>query len=359
MRAAVRLAPHPPPLPGAPSIDASYRALTATLPSRLRALARVLPWRLGLTPREDGGWDEFVALHPNRELPVYAAQASAEASAEASAGASVEASAGASAEASARASVDDGGLCLPVGALHQFVRAHHAGGFAWLLRDRLADGQVAADDDLLELSRHYAAHWRETLSVAAADAALVDELAGDAISRWRYATALERRAPGEGKLRPRAYARRVRDKLGWIGVPARALLLARGAPARERAFRRAHDLFLLGLQTIDDVIDREEDGRLLGMDVPRSLGCSPGALLRVAPKLASQAAATAHAAGFSWFGSWLETFAHAIRCWRLDGDAVGDELSAIGIAGEIEEAAVDEDGPIVPTAARPAAPPPA
>jgi hypothetical protein len=319
MRAVVRLAPHPPPLPGAPSIDASYRALTATLPSRLHPLARVLPWRLGLTPREDGGWDEFVGLHPNRELPVYAAQASA----------------------------PDAGLCLAEGALHQFVRAHHAGGFAWLLRDRLADGQVGADDELLELSRHYAAHWRETLSVAAGDSTLVDDLTGDAISRWRYATSLERRAPGEGKLRPRAYALRVRDKLGWIGVPARALLLATGGEAREGAFRRAHDLFLLALQAIDDVIDRDEDRRLLGTDVPTSLGCSPGALLRVAPKLASQAAVTAHAAGFSWFGSWLDTFAQAILLWRLEGDAVDDELGAIGIAGEIEEAAVADGGSIV------------
>jgi hypothetical protein len=251
----------------------------------------------------------------------------------------------------------DGGLCLADGTLGRFVRAHHAGGFAWLLRDRLADGQVLADEELCELSRLYAAHWRETLAAATGCTGRVDidEMTGDAISRWRYATALERRVLAVGKLRPEAYGLLVRDKLAWIGVPARALLLSAGAPARERAFRHAHDLFLLALQAIDDVIDRDEDRRLRGSDVPTALGCTPGALLRVAPKLATEGAAIANEAGFRWFGTWLETFARAIRCWRLDGDAVEDELGAIGVAGQIEEAAVDDAGPI----AFPPAPPPA
>jgi hypothetical protein len=313
----------------------------STLPLPLQAAARTLPCRLGLTARADGGWEEFVGLHPNRELPVYAAEGCRE----------------------------DRGPALATDAVRAFVRAHHAGGFAWLLRDRLADGQVGADDELLELSRLFAAHWRASLTAAAGAPALVDELTADAIARWRTATAVERRGGAPGALAPQAWATGVRDKLAWIGVPARLLLLSAGAGAggaepwadavaRERAFRRVHDLFLLALQAIDDVIDREEDRRLRGTDVPTSLGCSPGALLRVAPKLASVGAAAATGAGFAWFGSWLDTFAHAIRCWRLEGDAVDDELAAIGIAGQVEEAVGDDGGPLLPAAAPGHAPPP-
>jgi hypothetical protein len=42
------------------------------------------------------------------------------------------------------------------------------------------------------------------------------------------------------------------------------------------------------------------------------MGCSPGALVRAAPKLVRQAAAAAAAGGFSWFAAWLEAFARAI-----------------------------------------------
>jgi hypothetical protein len=344
-----------PPLAGTPSIDASYQALVAALPGHLRAPARELPYKLGLTRAADGGWEEFVGLHPNRELPVYAAEACP------------DLAGGGRAPAGGGRAPAGGDRAPGAGALHRFVSAHHAGGFAWLLRDRLADNQVAADDSLLELSRLYVAHWRAALEAATREVAMregttsegtmVDALTGDAISRWRYATALERRVRAAEKLRPGSYALLVRDKLGWIGVPARALLLVGGAASREPAFRRAHDLFLLALQAIDDVIDRDEDRRLRGADVPTALGCSPGALLRVAPKLAGRAAEVAREAGFGWFGSWLDTFALAIRCWRLDGDAVDDELGAIGIAGEIEEAcAAKVESIAVPASLAPAPP---
>src|SRR4029077_12184159 len=101
---------------------------------------------------------------------------------------------------------------------------------------------------------------------------------------------------------------------------------------------RAQDLYLVGLQTLDDAIDAEEDRALRGADVAGALRCSTGALVRVAPKLVRRAAATAAAGGFTWVATWLDAFADAISRWRLAGDALGDELDAIGIAGEIEEA---------------------
>jgi hypothetical protein len=103
-------------------------------------------------------------------------------------------------------------------------------------------------------------------------------------------------------------------------------------------FLHAHDLYLIGLQTIDDVIDMDEDRALRGADVPSALRCSAGALVRTAPKLVRRAAATAAAGGFTWFATWLDAFAGAISSWRLAGDALNDELDALGIAGEIEDA---------------------
>jgi hypothetical protein len=119
--------------------------------------------------------------------------------------------------------------------------------------------------------------------------------------------------------------------------------MSRGGAERLRAFRDAHDLFLLGLQAVDDVIDRDEDRLRRGSDIPTWLGCTPGALLRVAPKLVTRAAARAAAGGFSWIAAWLEAFGRAIVGWRVDGDPMQDDIEAIGLAGEIEEAVVSDD----------------
>jgi len=295
-----------------PSVEETYAALQAWLPADLRPLAESLPWKLGLARSPDGGWSEFVGLHPNRALPVYAAE------------------------------VDDGdgAICLPPERLRLFVAAHHLGGFYWLLRDRLRDGQIGAAaerEHLPELARAFGQRWREVLARATGDETLVDLLVRGATSRWRRGTELERRAAASGTVHPTQYAAYVRDKLAWIGAPSQGLILACGDAARLGAFLRAHDLFMLALQVIDDVIDRDEDRALRGRDVPTALHCSPGALLRVAPKLAGQAAAVAQAGGFSWFSSWLDAFGDAIVAWRLEGDALADELEAIGIAGEMEE----------------------
>ena len=56
--------------------DASYRWLVDwAAGARCAQPAERLPWTLGLTRSPDGGWGDFVRLHPNRELPLYAAQA--------------------------------------------------------------------------------------------------------------------------------------------------------------------------------------------------------------------------------------------------------------------------------------------
>jgi hypothetical protein len=331
--------PHPPLLADAPALDASYRSLVDSLPARLRDTAEKLPWTLGLTSSPGGSWGDFVRLHPNRELPVYAAQAS------------------------------DGGHCLRPADLHRYVRAHHLGGFTWLLRDRLEDRQVAADPTLLELSELFGRRWRDALAEATGEAPLTDMLCRRSTALWRRGTGLEHRAlaAGNGRnernvqpLRPPDYAVLVREKLSWIAAPSQALLLTHGDPDRLEPFLAAHDLFLLGLQAIDDVIDRDQDRALHGSDFPAALGCSPGALLRAAPKLVQRAAVAAEIGGFGWFAAWLHEFARAISTWSLGGAVMSDELDAIGIAGEIEEAVVGRGGqslgvaPRVTAAAAPA-----
>jgi hypothetical protein len=317
-------APHPPALPGVSDFDDTYRWLVGGLPQRLREPAERLPWRLGLTQSPDRPWGDFVRLHPNRELPLYAAQASG------------------------------GDLGLTAERLAPFLRAHHLGAFAWLVRDRLEDGQVEGDDCFLELADVFEQRWREAIVDGTGDPGLADTLFRRATTRWQRGTRAEQRLLEAGSMRPPIYAAVVREKLGWISAPSQALLQASPLPRRLTRFLHAHDLYLVGLQAIDDMIDAEEDRALRGTDVPAALRCSAGALVRVAPKLMRRAAATAAVGGFTWFANWLDAFAGAISSWRLPGDALGDELDAIGIAGEIEDAILG--GADIPAATRAVAP---
>src|SRR3954453_21981873 len=92
-------APHPPSLPGAPTFATSYQEISALLPSGLQDMARGLPHRFGLVRAPDGDWDEFINLHPTRDLPLYAAQGA------------------------------DGRLAVSPARVARFSRAHHAGAF--------------------------------------------------------------------------------------------------------------------------------------------------------------------------------------------------------------------------------------
>ena len=207
------------------------------LPARLREPAERLPWTLGLTSSPDGGWGDFVRLHPNRDLPVYAAQAR------------------------------DGGYCLGPEDLARYVRAHHFGGFTWLLRDRMKDGQVAPDEVLRELSEIFGRRWRDAIADATGEEPLTDLLCRRSTALWRRGTGAERTALAAGSVPVTQYTSLVREKLSWIAVPSQALLLVDGDSDRLESFLAAYDLFLLGLQAIDDVSDREQDRALHGCDV--------------------------------------------------------------------------------------------
>jgi len=301
-------AAHAPRLPGVPGFDETYRWLVDGLPARLRQPAERLPWRLGLTRSPDRPWSDFVRLHPNRELPLYAAQD------------------------------PSGALGVTADDLGHFLRAHHLGAFAWLVRDRLADGQTEAGDQLVELAEIFEDRWRDAIIDGTGRVVLAETLFRRATIRWQRGTQAEQSVLAAGSMRAPIYAAVVREKLGWISAPSQALLQVSIHPQRLTTFLHAHDLYLVGLQALDDVIDADEDRALRGSDVPSALHCAPGALVRVAPKLVRRAAATAAAGGFTWFATWLDAFADAISSWRMAGDALADELDAIGIAGEIEEA---------------------
>jgi hypothetical protein len=225
-------AAHPPPLAGVSGFDETYRWLVDGLPTGLREPAERLPWRLGLTKSPDRPWSDFVRLHPNRELPLYAAQAA------------------------------DGGLGLSAGELGPFLRAHHLGAFAWLVRDRLEDGQVEPGDHFDELADLFEQRWREAIVDGTGHAVLAETLFRRATIRWQRGTRAEQSVLRAGSLRAPIYAAIVREKLGWIGAPSQALLQVSSDPSRLRPFVRAHDLYLVGLQTLDDAIDAEEDRAL-------------------------------------------------------------------------------------------------
>src|SRR5262249_44181386 len=148
---------------------------------------------------------------------------------------------------------------------------------------------------------------------------LAETLFRRATIRWQRGTRAEQTVLAAGSMRAPIYAAIVREKLGWIGAPSQALLQVSRDPRRLTAFLNAHGLYLVGLQAIDDVIAIDQDRALRGHDVPGALHCSPGALVRAAPKLVRRAAATAAAGGFTWFATWLDAFAGAISSWRLAG----------------------------------------
>lgn len=290
------------------SMDGSLRELIASLPGALRPVARALPHRLGLTASPSGGFEDFVILHPNRELPLYAAEDPA---------------------------APGGMIVAPERAL-RFVRAHHFGGFCWLLRDRLADGQVQEDAALLELRDRMWERWIDALGAATEDVMLTREVVDDVTARWRRGVRHEREMLRGGTLRPAPYAGMVREKLRWISASSLALLIGAGQRERARLFQRGYDLFLLSLQCIDDVKDQREDRALHGRDVPAALGCSPSALLRAAPRLAARAGAIASEGRFARFAAWLSTFAAAIAGRAPTLDTVADEMEAIGLVAELE-----------------------
>jgi len=295
------------------SIDGTFLDLTASLPESVQPVLSGLPHRLGLTSSTEGQFGDFVRLHPNRELPIYAAEDSS--------------------------SLD--GEQMSPDRVASFQRAHHLAAFYWLVRDRVADGQVTTDDKLAQACELLRQRWIETLTAATEDPGVAQYLIEEVTLDWERGVRDEKQSLRRGVTTPGVHGRMVVDKLRWISSASVALLLDRGQLERAQLFRRAYDLFVLALQCIDDVNDQKEDEALYGSSVPAALGCSSGTLMRAAPKLAARAAAVAAEGGFGRFATWLGVFARALGTWRPEGNPIADELGAIALAGELDGAGED------------------
>jgi hypothetical protein len=295
------------------SIDGTFRDLTESLPQSVQPVLSGLPHRLGLTSSTDGQFGDFVRLHPNRELPVYAAEDSS--------------------------SLD--GEQMSPDRVASFQRAHHLAAFYWLVRDRVADGQVTTDDKLAQACELLRRSWVETLTAATEDPGVAQDLIEQVTLDWERGVRDEKQSLRRGVTTPGVHGRMVVDKLRWISSASVALLVDSGQLERAQLFRRAYDLFVLALQCIDDVNDQKEDEALYGSSVPAALGCSSGTLMRAAPKLAARAAAVAAEGGFGRFATWLGVFARALGTWRPEGNPIADELGAIALAGELDGAGED------------------
>jgi hypothetical protein len=298
-----------------PRIDETFAVLVDRLPPDLRREADRLPHRLGLTRRPDGGWEDFVVMDPNRDLPRYAAEDPAH----------------------------PGRSRLAAERLLAYRRAHHCAAIYGLIADRIDDGQVTPDPALLHLRDAVHRAWIEALAGATGSPRRARAVVGAALRASRDGAAREQQAlaragrRGEGTLSALDYIAFTCAKLRWFGASAHGLLLSLGEPRRARALRTAYDTFSVALQCIDDALDDASDRRARGASFPAALGLPPGGLLAAAPGLMAQAASIAGAARFHELGLWLGQTASRIERWPVPGDPLQN-----GLAASMLQAAMNE-----------------
>jgi hypothetical protein len=258
--------------------DATWAALVERRAARDRALTLVLPYRMGITSRPDGGWCDaapppFDALF---ELPVVVAESSA--------------------------------VAIAARELDAFRRTHHVAGFYGQLCDRVADGLVredrAIERDALWLRRE----WESALATACNSGARARRWIADERRAWRLAVhersarkraraaerereASEREKADSLTERAEQYIKRVRDTVGYRWVSAGVLLECRGA-ARDTIVRlRAwFDRVMLAMQWHKDARDAEDDRALFGASTADVLDAPDAALVEAAAHLFREAA---------------------------------------------------------------------
>jgi hypothetical protein len=278
-------------------VEASYARLVARLDGPRRALALELPRRLGVSARAVGGWEDFTALPPMRDLPRFA-----------------------------------GCGAVDEATIERFTFAHHCAGFYGLLVDRLADGQAPAPDDLSRLRSFFLAQWEDALGAACGQPARARRTIHRAMVSWRRGLEVERAALRRQRLTPEVYLRCIRRKTRWLGVTA--CMLVERAAGRRRAlqFQRCFDLMLWSLQCLDDEIDRDEDRELFGLSFAHALGYCDGALLRASFHLCSAAAAAAREGRFCALAAWLGARASGLAGACADTHPAQQELAGRIIA---------------------------
>lgn len=301
--------------PVRPRIDDTLARVAERFPAPLREQTGGLAHRLGLTRTPEQGFESFVVMAPNRDLPRYAAE-----------------------------DPRRPGTCrLSPGSLARWRRAHHCAAVFGLVSDRLDDGQIAPDPWLLGLRDEMLAAWKVELAGALGSPARARALIGAALRALGRGNALERQAlsrakeSGPGTLSAQEYVRTVRWKLRWFGVAGHGALLSLGEPRRARALRDAYDTFSVGLQCVDDALDAERDERERGASFPAALGLPPEALLAASKGLFARAARMAGEAHFHELAEWLSAMAERAARAHVAGDPLRNALGASILHAAVSE----------------------
>lgn len=273
------------------SVDETFEHVLTRLSPDVAALAQHLPFRLGLVDRPDGKWSDFTKFEVVNALP---AMCNAQ-------------------------SVDPA----------PFVMAHQSIGFFFALVDRVADGQVVQDDDLLRVRGELREVAISKLgeAIGSVDTARSDMVVLDA--RFAASVREERRAFRCKHWTPRGYALAVADKTSWMEHASVRLLEHAGAFKGAAALRRAQRLLILSLQLFDDATDCEEDRDLRGSSIPALLGHSRTTTLMTARLLGRRAGVAFAECGMDRVVIWLHEWAMLMAASPLEATPVLHAMGAL------------------------------
>jgi hypothetical protein len=298
-----------------PRIDDTFAQVAERFPAHLREPASGLAHRLGLTETPAQGFESFVVMAPNRDLPRYAAEDPRR----------------------------PGSCRLSPEALAPWRRAHHCAAVFGLVSDRLDDGQVAPAPWVEGIRDEMLAAWTAELGLALGSPARAHALVGAALRQLEQGNSMERQALsrtrelGPGTLSGAQYVRMTCAKLAWFGVSGHGVLLFLDEPRRARALRDAYDTFSVALQCIDDALDAESDERVRGACFPAALGLPPEALLTASKGLLARAARMAKKARFHELAEWLSNMAGRAAAAYVAGDPLRNALGASVLHAAAEE----------------------
>ena len=180
-----------------PVADSFDQVRTSLLP-RLRPVASTLPYRIGISMRPDGGWEDFSQLEVLYDMPVVVGR----------------------------------GLGFESSKVAEFRAAHHRAGFYGLVADRIADGQVAEDVALRAVRAGLKRAWEDSLGAALDDAERSRRAVAQAMSSWRKGLRDESSAMMRRSMSGHAYAGNIRRKVRWLQTTT--LLMLEHAGERER-----------------------------------------------------------------------------------------------------------------------------
>jgi len=263
------------------TLDRSFDVVIGDVSSYERELLRSLPRRIGISTAATGGWDEYSKLAPMRSLPEFAREACE--------------------------SLDDERV-------DAFVLAHRAAGFAGLVIDRIVDGQVAGDEQLLYAARFLIDRWIELLIEATElPRETISRSVSQSLERFNAGTEEERRCLEKGIDNGRDYAMFVADKTGWLALSAQWMLALHADEAGQSAFEHCFESLVFALQLADDGLDADEDEAIRGRSIPDCLGVDRATLLVASERILRETETAASVAGLDRLAEFARGHADALR----------------------------------------------